>query len=80
MATKKSTSKPAAAKKSTSSVGISILGGNKAEMRKWEIESAMNTLQRAAEIQKDSKLMGDVKKLAAQKVKEFNSIANGKLK
>jgi hypothetical protein len=80
MATKKSTTKPAAAKKSTSSVGISILGGNKAEMRKWEIESAMNTLQRAAEIQKDSKLMGDVKKLAAQKVKEFNSIANGKLK
>ena len=78
MATKKSTTKPAAAKKSTSSVGISILGGNKAEMRKWEIESAMNTLQRAAEIQKDSKLMGDVKKLAAQKVKEFNSIASGK--
>ena len=80
MATKKSTTKSTPAKKSSSSVGISILGGNKAEMRKWEIESAMNTLQRAAEIQKDSKLMGDVKKLAAQKVKEFNSIANGKVK
>lgn len=80
MAAKKSTSKSAAAKKSTSSVGISILGGNKAEMRKWEIESAMNTLQRAAEIQKDPRLIADVKKLAAQKVKEFNSIANGKIK
>jgi hypothetical protein len=80
MATKKSTTKSTPAKKSSSSVGISILGGNKAEMRKWEIESAMNTLQRAAEIQKDSRLMGDVKKLAAQKVKEFNSIANGKVK
>ena len=79
MTMKKTTTKRTPAKKS-SSVGISILGGNKAEMRKWEIESAMNTLQRAAEIQKDSKLMGDVKKLAAQKVKEFNSIANGKLK
>jgi hypothetical protein len=79
MATKKTTTKSTPAKK-TSSVGISILGGNKAEMRKWEIESAMNTLQRAAEIQKDAKLMGDVKKLAAQKVKEFNTIANGKLK
>jgi len=80
MATKKSTTKSTPAKKSSSSVGISILGGNKAEMRKWEIESAMNTLQRAAEIQKDSRLMCDVKKLAAQKVKEFNSIANGKVK
>jgi hypothetical protein len=79
MATKKTTAKSTTAKK-PSSVGISILGGNKADMRKWEIESAMNTLQRAAEIQKDAKLMGDVKKLAAQKVKEFNTIANGKLK
>lgn len=77
MATKKTTTKKAPAKKSTSTVGISIFGG-KAEQRKWEIESAMTTLQRAAEIQKNTKLMADVKKMAAEKAKEFNSIAAGK--
>jgi hypothetical protein len=77
MAIRKTTTKKAPAKKS-SSVGISILGGSKAEMRKWEIESAMSTLQRAAEIQKNAKLMNDVKRLAAEKAKEFNSIAAGK--
>jgi len=78
MAIKKTTTKKAPAKKSTSSVGISILGGSKADMRKWEIESAMSTLQRAAEIQKNAKLMGDIKKLAAEKAREFNNIASGK--
>jgi len=77
MAIKKTTTKKAPAKKSTSSVGISIFGG-KAEQRKWEIESAMSTLQRASEIQKNAKLMADVKKMAAEKAKEFNSIASGK--
>ena len=78
MAIRKTTTKSTPAKKSTSSVGISILGGNKADMRKWEIESAMSTLQRASEIQKNAKLMNDVKKMAAEKAKEFNSIAAGK--
>jgi hypothetical protein len=77
MAIKKTTTKKAPAKKS-SSVGISILGSSKNEMRKWEIESAMSTLQRASEIQKNAKLMADVKKMAAEKAKEFNSIAAGK--
>jgi hypothetical protein len=76
MAIKKTTTKKAPAKK-TSSVGISIFGG-KAEQRKWEVESAVSTLQRAAEIQKNAKLMADVKKMAAEKAKEFNSIAAGK--
>ena len=71
------TTKSTPAKKN-SSVGISILGGNKADMRKWEIESAMSTLQRAADIQKNAKLMGDIKKLAAEKAREFNNIASGK--
>ncbi len=75
---KTTTTRKAPAKKSTSSVGISILGGNKADMRKWEVESAMSTLQRAAEIQKNSKLMNDVKKMAAEKAKEFNNIASGR--
>ena len=78
MAIKKTTTKSTPAKKSSSSVGISILGGNKTEMRKWEIESAMSTLQRASEIQKNAKLMADVKKMAAEKAKEFNNIAAGK--
>ena len=73
----KKTTKSTPAKKN-SSVGISILGGSRADMRKWEIESAMSTLQRASEIQKNAKLMNDVKKLAAEKAKEFNSIASGK--
>ena len=77
MATKKTTKSTPA--KKTSSVGISILGGsNKAEMRKWEIESAMSTLKRAAEIQKDAKLMSDVKKAALEQAKMFNNLANGK--
>ena len=78
MAIKKTTTKKTPAKKASSSVGISILGGSKNEMRKWEIESAVSTLQRAAEIQKNAKLMADVKKLAAEKAKEFTSIAAGK--
>ena len=77
MAIRKTTTRKAPAKKS-SSVGISILGGSKADMRKWEIESAMSTLQRASEIHKNAKLMNDVKKLAAEKAREFNSIASGK--
>lgn len=78
MATKKTTTKKASAKKaSTTSISIG-LGSNKAEMRKWEIESAVSTLQRAAEIQKNAKLMADVKKMAAEKAKEFSSIATGK--
>lgn len=32
--------------------------------RKWEVESAMSTLQRAEEIKKNSSLMRDVKKEA----------------
>ena len=78
MAIKKTITKKTPAKKSSSSVGISILGGNKADMRKWEIESAMSTLQRASEIQKNAKLMNDVKKMAAEKAKEFTNIASGK--
>jgi hypothetical protein len=76
MSIKKTTTKSTPAKKS-SSVGISIFGG-KADMRKYEIESAMSTLQRASEIQKNAKLMADVKKMAAEKAKEFTNIAAGK--
>lgn len=76
MATKKTTP----AKKTVSKKSSTISGPSNSEMRKWEIESAMSTLQRAVEIQKDSKLMSDVKRMAAQKVKELNDIAAGKMK
>ena len=36
----------------------------KSEMRKWEVESAMSTLQRAEEIKKNASLMRDVKSAA----------------
>jgi hypothetical protein len=49
-------------------------------MDKWEIESAMSTLQRAVEIQKNPKLMRQVKKMAADKVKDLDGIAKGKSK
>ena len=68
MAIKKTTTKKAPAKKaSTTSISIG-LGSNKAEMRKWEIESALSTLKRADEIRKDAKMMNDVKKLAQEQM------------
>jgi hypothetical protein len=73
MATKKTTTKSTPAKKS-SSVGISILGGSKADMRKWEIESALSTLKRANEIRKDAKMMNDVKKLAQEQMSVLKNI------
>jgi hypothetical protein len=77
MAIKKTTTKSTPTKKS-SSVGISISSANKNEIRKWEIESAMSTLKRAAEIQKDAKMMADVKKAALEQAKMFTSLAGGK--
>ena len=50
------------------STGISISAPAKAEMRKWEIESALSTLKRADEIRKDAKMMTDVKKLAQEQM------------
>jgi hypothetical protein len=78
MAIKKTTTRKAPAKKTSSSVGISILGGSKNEMRKWEVESAMSTLKRAAEIQKDAKMMAEVKKEAMKQAQMFTNLASGK--
>jgi hypothetical protein len=64
MAMKKTTAKKVPAKRSTSNVSIVP----KAEMRKWEIESALSTLKRADEIRKDTKMMNDVKKLAQEQM------------
>jgi hypothetical protein len=77
MAIRKTTTvKKAPAKKS--SLGISIMGGNKADMRKWEVESALSTLKRADEIRKNTKMMADVKKLAQEQVNVLNNFTKGK--
>ena len=66
--------------KSKSSTVVSIGMGSKTDMRKWEVECAMNTLQKAKEIQSDKKLMSDVKNMASKKAKEYSNIASGKMK
>jgi len=66
MAMKKTTAKKTPVKKA--STGMAISATPKAEMRKWEIESALSTLKRADEIRKDAKMMADVKKLAQEQM------------
>jgi hypothetical protein len=66
MAIKKTTTKKVPAKKASTS--MTNVATPKAEMRKWEIESALSTLKRADEIRKDTKMMNDVKKLAQQQM------------
>jgi hypothetical protein len=66
MAVKKTTTRKAPVKKA--STGIKISATPKAEMRKWEIESALSTLKRADEIRKNTKMMADVKKLAQEQM------------
>ena len=66
MAIKKTTTRKIPVKKA--STGISISAAPKAEMRKWEVESALSTLKRADEIRKNTKMMNDVKKLAQEQM------------
>jgi len=66
MAIKKTTTRKAPAKKA--SVGMTISATPKAEMRKWEIESALSTLKRAEDIRKDKKMMTDIAKLAQEQM------------
>ena len=73
MAIKKTTVVKKAPTKKSSSVGLSIMGGNKADMRKYEVESALSTLKRADEIRKNTKMMADIKKLAQEQVNVLNT-------
>ena len=50
------------AKKKTSTPRTTLSSVNKAQERRWEVESAISTLQRAEQIRKDPSLMRDVKK------------------
>jgi hypothetical protein len=67
MAIKKITTKKTPARKSNTAA-VKVSASHKAEMRKWEIESALSTLKRADEIRKDTKMMNDVKKLAQEQM------------
>lgn len=73
MATKKTATKKTTSRSSTPSPRISSSG--KAEMRKWEIESALSCLKRADEIRKDAKMMNDVKKLAQEQMSVLKSFS-----
>jgi hypothetical protein len=73
MAMKKTPVKKATPAKKTS-VAIKVSASPKAEMRKWEIESALSTLKRADEIRKDAKMMNDVKKLAQEQMSVLKNI------
>jgi uncharacterized protein YdiU (UPF0061 family) len=66
MAIKKTTTKKAPTKKA--SVGMTISATPKAEMRKWEVESALSCLKRAEDIRKDKKMMTDISKLAEEQM------------
>jgi hypothetical protein len=78
MAIRKTTTTKTTPAKKSSSVGISFMGSNKTDMRKWEIESALSTLKRADEIRKNTKMMADVKKLAQEQVNVLNNFTKGK--
>ena len=56
---------------------IDIIKMDKKQEHQWKVESAMSTLQRAEEIRKDSKLMGDVRKAASAEAKKFQALASG---
>jgi len=56
---------------------IMINKEGKAEERKWQIQSALSTLQRAEEIKNDTSLMRDVKKAAGLEAKRLQTLANG---
>lgn len=49
----------------------------KKQERQWEVESAMSTLQRAQDIQKDAKLMGAIRIAASIEAKKFQALASG---
>ena len=42
----------------------------------WEVEDALRTLTRAAEIRKDPKMMAKVRKMAKEKIERMKSLAS----
>jgi hypothetical protein len=46
--------------------------------RKWQVEEALRTLQRAEEVKQDPKMMRDVQQLARDQRKALDKIGNKK--
>jgi len=56
---------------------IKLTNMTKKDMREFEVQSAMSTLQRAQEIQKDAKLMREVRSMASKEAQKFQALASG---
>jgi len=56
---------------------IKLTNMTKKDMREFEVQSAMSTLQRAQEIQKDAKLMKEVRSMASKEAQKYQALAGG---
>ena len=56
---------------------IKLTNMTKKDMREFEVQSAMSTLQRAQEIQIDAKLMKEVRSMASKEAQKFQALAGG---
>jgi hypothetical protein len=56
---------------------IKLTNMTKKDMREFEVQSAMSTLQRAQDIQKDAKLMKEVRSMASKEAQKFQALAGG---
>lgn len=72
-AVKKAGGKPANSPVKQTGPGVGAKGSI-APDRRYEVEDAMRTLMRADELRKDSKLMSDVKRHAAQQAAKMATI------
>lgn len=64
-----------AKKKAASAGSPAVSGSDAADRRRWEVEDALRTLQRAGEIVHDKKLMAEVKAMANEKADEMRDVA-----
>ena len=56
---------------------IKLTNMTKKDMREFEVQSAMSTLQRAQDIQTDADLMKEVRSMASKEAKKFQALASG---
>lgn len=71
--------KPASKKTKAASVGIAADMPSVADEKRWRVEEAMRTINRAEELKKDRGLMSDVKKAAMEQAKRVSGFC-GKAK
>jgi len=56
---------------------IKLTNMTKKDIREFEVQSAMSTLQRAQDIQTDADLMKEVRSMASKEAKKFQALASG---